>query len=76
MSINKIPISFIDKHTRYCKECEKRRSFMNRVYLLEIPPTEWHLGEWDARDKMLDELLLECEKCYIESVKELQNKTL
>lgn len=51
----RIPIKLLDIHTKSCKECEKRRLFMENYYKIKMDP-EQHSNEWVARDEMLGKI--------------------
>jgi hypothetical protein len=67
-NVPKIPIKMIDLHTRGCCECENRRNFMERIYKIPMDP-EKNYDEIMARDHMLDDIILECRKCFVKTVK-------
>jgi hypothetical protein len=66
-NVPRIPIKMIDYHTRVCSACEQRRNFMETIYKIPMDP-EKNCDEFMARDEMLDNIILECRKCFVRSV--------
>jgi hypothetical protein len=67
-NVPKIPIKMIDYHTRVCAPCENRRNFMETIYQIPMDPNK-HCDEILARDQMFDDILTECRKCFVKSVR-------
>lgn len=58
----KVSPSLIDKHTKSCIECEKRRAIMMKLYKI----VTFNINEIVARDKLLEQLYDDCCTCFVE----------
>lgn len=66
-----LPAKMIDMHTNGCDACKQRRGLAKMVLGFDMDPFK-NLDEIIARDKLLDQLAANCEKCLRKTIEELQ----
>lgn len=67
---NTLPIKMIEVHTESCDACTKRRGLAHLVLAYQMDPFK-NLDEIIARDKLIDQLFADCEKCFRKTIKKI-----